>query len=124
MKIQDLEGSALDYWVARARGAKELYGRSESGASCWFMPDGTYVDPSESRRTFSPSVSWAQAGPIISSHCIVVSYYELSGHWRGISKPRCGFKLGHATGRTFLVAAMRTFLVSVYGDEVADEVST
>lgn len=127
MKTADLEGALLDYWVARA-----------TGMGCWDWSDGTKVTFADwqkhhslhtrftkhSMEAFRPSTDWAQGGPIIDRESISIyrdEYRDASGRWKGYgaTMPRssggaCG------SGSTHLIAAMRAFVASKFGDEVPD----
>lgn len=58
MKTDELTGSALDYWVARAEG----------------------IEPSvDQQMKFCPSTDWSLAGPIIERERIMICWDR--GHW-------------------------------------------
>jgi hypothetical protein len=99
MKTADLTGAVLDYWVARA--------------------DGT--DPTvDSQMTFAPSTTWAHGGPIIEREKIMVVWND--GGWiAGVTAFVDGPK-GHVSkGPTALIAAMRAYVASKFGDDVSED---
>ena len=114
MRTSELTGALLDYWVARAEGFTAEIKSPAQGvhARCWTLDE-------EGRAGFGwhPSTSWAQGGPIIER--------EVIGF--GIPISDLGYqaflyKEGQpvvAWGKTHLIAAMRAYVASKFGDEVA-----
>lgn len=98
MKVSDLEGEKLDYWVAKAEGIVQTMGDRE----VWASP-------------FNPSVDWLHGGPIIQKHGINLSAYPLGGGVTGWCATHAGF---FKTGNTTLLAAMRCFVSMKFGEEV------
>jgi hypothetical protein len=148
MQTKDLTGELLNYWVARALGYrfwKETRGMRESYTLCVQQPPGAR-EPWRGRRdweaqkerytealTFADiqigffgdgvpnfSTDWAQGGPIIERERIQLM------PWR----PELG-NVASWSGRTLdswqesaatpLVAAMRAYVASKFGDTVPDE---
>ncbi|RQS84349.1 MULTISPECIES: phage protein NinX family protein [Burkholderia cepacia complex] len=110
MNVFELEGALLDYWVAKAEGLTiDGIRRGE-----------VIVGTTPHRLVYSPSTSWKVGGPIIERERIDVHYlaYEPPAWTANIGVP---FPLIPAP--TPLVAAMRAFVLSKFGEEVADEVS-
>lgn len=113
MKVSELSGALLDYWVARAEGI-------ESG---WLslQDDGSAVcvlGPSVERCfEWSPSVDWGQGGPIIERERMYLEW-DADGYWVA-STPTSG----HVRGPTPLIAAMRAYVASKFGENVLDEVT-
>lgn len=118
MKTAELTGAELDYWVARAEGneaAVITIGR------CW-MPVGTLgLSP------FEPSTDWVLCGPIIEREVIDIdqnparaAHVKCRAVINGVrAKPSdLSFRVS-AFGPTALVAAMRAYVVSRFGDEVS-----
>ena len=112
MQIKDLKGAMLDYWVARAEGLKaEIKHRGHSAETCWtILPNGV------TDYHFTPSTSWAQGGPIIEREEISL----LPGPWSAQVFLEDGLRSFEGTGSTPLVAAMRAYVASKFGDEVPD----
>lgn len=116
MKIAYLEaGPLMDYWVAQASGYEPEY---QPGSA-----DGPRVrinkchDQTElvpvPLRTFAPSTSWGDAGPIIERECIDLTHDF--GRWMAKHGKRADYSRPDVSP---LVAAMRVYLMWEYGDEV------
>ncbi|EPS1221625.1 phage protein NinX family protein [Burkholderia cenocepacia] len=91
MKVSELSGEALDYWVARAEGYDEQSARFVVDAHAY-------------------SSQWAHGGPIIERERI--SVVERGHHWFG-DAPGVS-----ETGGSPLEAAMRAYVATRFGDEV------
>ncbi|VWC78801.1 hypothetical protein BLA17378_03770 [Burkholderia aenigmatica] len=115
MKILELSGERLDYWVANILGLEGV--RLEPDHTC------TYIDSRYSvavRVPFLPSSDWAHGGPIIEHERIELSIVRVDcakDQWRAISD----WTAGVFEADTPLVAAMRAYVASKFGDEVPDE---
>lgn len=103
MKTSELTGILLAEWVARALGyvgadsvPSELCGREQ-------------IDDDSYRKEWVPHEDWAQGGPIIERE-------QISIEWNG----EC-FAGGLMWGETPLIAAMRAYVASKYGDTVPDD---
>ncbi len=95
MKICELDCEMLDQWVARSLG----------------------IDLEFLGKPFMPSTLWEHGGPIIEGAGISLLSTKVSpcNDWQaGMGHP----DLGQGWGPTPLVAAMRCFLASQYGDEL------
>ena len=111
MKVSELEGWGLDYWVARAEGIKferkgdigiyELHGNDVGGYN---------------RHEYSPSTDWARGGPIIEREWITLGVDTLSDGKSWCA--RVSDQHGYWTGPTPLIGAMRAFVASKLGEEV------
>lgn len=112
MKVAELEGVLLDYWVARAEGRPDIALDDDVG------PVVRRDSLNESAGDwFEPSSNWAQGGPIIdrermSLECDGVNF---AGEWRA-----CMPDASRGYGETPLVAAMRAYVASKFGDTVED----
>lgn len=122
MKVSELTGVQLDYWVAKSLGWEEVETGLGTYDQGFWQGDGVFIE----KYQFSPSTNWAQAGPLIERENISIlrdgveggdQWLATIGGWMshdfvmgGISMP----------GNTALEAAMRCKVVSVYGDEVPD----
>ena len=116
MKTEELEGTALDYWVAKAEGLNIELGRDGKfhGAIAIETSEGPdFVH-------FEPSADWRQGGLI--AHRELISYHPMSDGKQWIATDY-QLKPQHAYGKgpTPLIAAMRCYVASKYGDEVPDE---
>lgn len=130
MKVAELEGAQLDAWVARALGfpssddvPNELCG--------W-----EHIESESFRKDWSPSQDWGQGGPIIEREGIAIakigecwSAYmsgAQGGYFSGADMIQvCAahrYSRGSAgmPGSTPLIAAMRAYVASKFGDEVDD----
>lgn len=128
MKVSEMEGALLDYWVARAN--KYDHGlRLEAGVCIApAMSDDEQLQgiASGSSDIYSPSRYWEQAGPIIERECIAIfagdggkewgaEMRKLAEHWIDTTVFEAD-----ARGQTPLIAAMRAYVASKFGDEVED----
>lgn len=104
-KVSELEGALLDAAVAKAEG---------------YVPRGTvgWNAPAD----YAPSRDWAHAGPIIERERIsTVIGKNSNGQWEAWIGPVGYSDLnedGNAVGSTPLIAAMRAFVASKFGDVV------
>lgn len=113
MKVSELEGPTLDYWVAKACGWLEENGLNFEEMTPQFWEENLVSD------MFAPSTRWEDGGPIIDRESI-----ELTGRWAAHMKakqPRGGRVMlpgTHQHGPTLLIAAMRCYVASKFGEEV------
>lgn len=104
MKVAELEGALLDYWVARAEGwtlEDESLWRDERGKAMnlyW---------------RWNPSNNWAHGGPIIEREQIELT--RAGNEWAAYVPGMRG-----AYGPAVLIAAMRAYVASKFGDTVED----
>ena len=114
IKVSTLAGPQLDYWVAKAEGkevliaggmAQILY-RVEQGVECY--------------QVYSPSTDWSQGGPIIERERYSFATIGTGMPDENGNKPIvCIGRESKATeGKTHLVAAMRCYVTSKFGEEV------
>ena len=96
MKTSELTGLALDWAVAKCEGA---------------------VGANDRLPWYHPSTNWAQAGPIIEREAIQLTPDEYTGTWSAYMTNE-GEPYDY-TGPTPLIAAMRCYVASKLGDEVA-----
>ena len=116
IKTSELQGSALDWAVAKCEGATEEW---RSGAP--FLWDGVpCIRMYEHDVDYTPSTNWALAGPIIEREWLDVT------PWPNESREDMRWHCQqHDTandfaqyGPTLLIAAMRCFVASKMGDDV------
>ncbi|PLC06392.1 hypothetical protein CY658_04985 [Variovorax sp. RO1] len=120
MKTSELTGAQLDYWVAKAEGHRVRL----VGELVVFYEGGDDSGLKERRGPeFSPSTDWSDGGPIIER--------ERIGVWSGVdpysgkSADALWFSEGSgtssgrakATGPSSLVAAMRAYVASKFGED-------
>ncbi len=123
MNVSDLTGADLDVWVARALEAGEPSGVDKYGApivngkrSLAFLIEKYRDFP----QAWSPSTKWEDGGPII-ERGIQVSYRltltETDPGWMA----QCYGSEFWWPAHSPLVAAMRAFVASKFGDTVAQD---
>jgi hypothetical protein len=117
MKVAELSGAKLDCWVAKAEGLRE----PRVIGYCCFV---THYDEScnlDLEVGYLPSDHWSQGGPIIERESIATSNHRQGGM---ATHPEWSAKmLGSSRihfGPTPLIAAMRCYVASKYGEEVPD----
>lgn len=129
MNTNELEGDALNRAVALALGYKLKTPAQVCGYDRWVRPDGC-----ELCYSFEPSTHWAEGGPLITSHNIMLSPPTSRVHRNGGNSPGWGqsglwgattFHAGEH-GRAFghhetepLIAAMRCLVMFYCGKEVS-----
>jgi hypothetical protein len=108
VKVSELESADLDYWVGKAYGI----------ADDWCVVDDRVVSKTERTPVFgSPSREWLHGGPIIEREKIDI--LNRGGDVKcNILKPGHPAQTFIQSGPTPLIAAMRAFVASKFGDEV------
>lgn len=110
-KVSDLEGAELDYWVAKAHGWKSdpdfLDSALDQG---YWTADGIF----EPKHEWKPSIDWSQGGPIIEREKIQLEI--IHGEWGALIDVDAWPKYGP----TPLIAAMRAFVASKFGNEIEE----
>jgi hypothetical protein len=102
-RVSELEGALLDAAVAKAAGQQEFL----EGCSLW-----------------APSDDWSQGGPIIERERIDIVYWgrKTNAPWRAGKEIAADSDIWTAdlamAGPTPLIAAMRAFCASKFGEEV------
>jgi hypothetical protein len=119
MKVAELEGALLDAWVARAEGYDVVPAPTD--------PQGCWVDTGGTPFPFRPSTDWSQGGQIIEREQIAI---ETGGEGKYNPRPPTWYAIcdgifdyGHhhqGEGPTPLIAAMRAYVASKFGEEVPD----
>lgn len=144
MRVVELEGALLDFWVAQAsrawEWAHELFPTmtlDPTFVSAGLFPedgrDHCFLVPNNPMRQgyqlFTPSTSWEHGGPIIERQLLVVWPYRILDQedraadvQQDFAAKRIGMPEPEATGSSYLIAAMRCVVASVYGEDVPDEV--
>lgn len=123
IKTSELTGPALDWAVAKAKGATNF--RYDTVATYWVTLDEKDRALSKGwAQSFTPSEDWAQGGPIIEREQIDVTY---SGDgWYAVKHNSLDGVPGYLgdtviaddDGPTPLIAAMRCYVASKLGDEI------
>lgn len=117
MKVSELSGAHLDFWVAKAEGMDHPPFLREMAPGCCVVKAEGRDDEGPVMRwvAFQPSISWTQAGPIIDDNAI--GFHPISdAEW--MAEEHITARTGR--GQTPLIAAMRAYVASKFGDEVAD----
>ncbi|WP_175878897.1 phage protein NinX family protein [Burkholderia sp. BCC0097] len=122
MKVLKLTGALLDYWVARAEGIEAE--RLSVRLTPEVVEDACIRDDIFK---FNPSESWTLGGPIIERAHIGFAqmfFRGPPGGWTAYVNAR-GTVVGldgdfDADGPTQLIAAMRAYVASKFGNEVPD----
>lgn len=138
MKTSELSGALLDYWAARAdeswkwahelfpamtldptfKGAELLDGGENDHSLCILLPTNPFR---QDRKVFSPSTLWEHGGPIIERAKIGIERTQYGACW-GAWMVHCAQDGDdpNAIGDTPLIAAMRAFVASKFGDEISE----
>ena len=118
MKVVDLDGVALDYWVAIADGWGPVWYVVEGG------PLRESVAVAHPNRTailgYAPSTDWSLGGPIIERKGITLRFRgaDLRGRWSARAVNVDHSSIIEVFGPAPLIAAMRCFVGSRFGEEV------
>ncbi|MCL6468963.1 MAG: DUF2591 family protein [Ralstonia sp.] len=111
MRVDELQGALLDYWVARAQ---EVDGAFVRGKYCFYRSGGADV-------IYSPSVDWAVGGPISERRGITATNAMIGyGKWHATETFSPYLENDWISGETQLIAAMRAVVRDEFGDEVPD----
>ena len=118
MKISDLSGALLDYWVARAEGFDVRLNEDKS----WAVVTSKNFVGNSVHSSFAPSSRWYEGGPIIErERAYMLNHYagrDAVLTWTAEIRGSNPYE-----GATALIACMRAFVASKFGDEVPDEAS-
>ncbi|WP_186191040.1 phage protein NinX family protein [Burkholderia gladioli] len=135
MKVAELTGALLDYWVAKAQGIEPYADKLPDGATYfryWLvdLPDepativGMIPAPPKGAVRYSPSSLWEQGGSIIERGRIDLKAPpnmdapDEHVDWAAsIPDPGVGYTREYF-GETPLIAAMRAYVASKFGDDV------
>ena len=135
IKVQDAIGPVLDWLVAKAEGLRSSVMTERDCGQSRARPLGRWcainVTP-VGHDVFSPSTNPAQGHPIIEREHIEPDWWHGSSRWRATSPENCRYdeRGEYITdsecpmfGPTALIAAMRCYVASKFGDvvEVPDE---
>jgi hypothetical protein len=118
-KVSELEGALLDAAVAKANGGlddQSVYWQERDG-SVWTR---VLRDHGYERLQFEPSRDWRDAGPIIEACHIHIRYGRLDDYERETDGwcAEIGGLHWQAGAATPLVAAMRAYVASKFGEEI------
>lgn len=109
IRVSELEGSLLDFWVAKIVGGSD----GRDWGILW-NPSECVIYDGENEIKYSPSTDWSQGGPIMDRERINTDWLDDgSGQWMASMPPYYG--------PTRLIAAMRCFVAAKFGEEVERE---
>lgn len=122
MKVAELEGAKLDYWVAKAEGFDARIEIINQFPYCVY---GGW-------KRFFPSSDWLDGGPIIEREHMYLdpafdaktdkfSHYKAGCYSAAGTKDHFAGEWAWEIGETPLIAAMRAFVASKFGHEVEEE---
>lgn len=117
MKVSELSSPELDYWVAKAEGFECSLVPADDNC-----PAYCEVKDIDGWHEWSPSIDWSIGGPIIERERIDVSYDVLGSTYDGVSwvaeHPE---NTREYWGNTSLIATMRAYVASKFGEEVNED---
>lgn len=117
IKVAELIGAELDYWVAKACGLNATLMADIGIVSIADEPQW-YRQLANGCQNWAPSTDPAQGHTIIEREEIGIHPPGVSPHGEWEAAVRQHPDMYQATGPTALIAAMRAKVASVYGDEV------
>lgn len=137
MKVSELTGVKLDYWVAKAEGFADFVDKLVVGSVrlqhvadseemyCIIHTDRFQEGFLRGDEFYSPSTNWAQGGPIIEREkieltCEVPEYGDVKV-WMAYCDEHSSTNEPEGIGSTPLTAAMRAYVASKFGEEVPYE---
>jgi hypothetical protein len=129
-RVAELQGALLDAAVAMAEGWEQ---QAVDGIDCWWSSDAKdnwwrsdIRNAADRVQWFRPSIDWGNAGPIIERERITIMHFEpgttAGQQWEAyigdVSPGRLDNDPEDGQGHTPLIAAMRAYVASKYGDIV------
>lgn len=106
MKVSELQDDELNHWVARG---KELTLQQGEDGHWYYLP-GHKLPP----RRWHPIGYWSQGGPLIEQYHIDLNWDTEGGQeWSASIDPDI-----LTQGKTVLEAAMRAYVILMFGEEV------
>lgn len=113
-RVEELEGALLDAAVAKAEGLNPQF----RGGRCY--ADWVQGAPPMTVSEYRPSLMWDIAGPIIGRERISVMIEDGDDFWTAATKFffEGGIDGPDGYGPTPLIAAMRAYVASKFGQEV------
>lgn len=121
MKVSELSGALLDYWVAQGEGHSV---RLVDDAVVFYTGGDDTGFKERRGAQYSPSTEWADGGPIIERERITIAWQPMKGEWMaGLIETENGSMLEFrwlGFNESPLVAAMRAYIASEFGAEVPD----
>jgi hypothetical protein len=130
MKASQLISPELDYWVAKAEGRKCKLGKVFGGPNDGKTACLVWVEPTELMHGYNveyrPSSNWVHGGPILEHER--VSVVSNGASWDAYVDAGYTGPDGQLDSKspiiweapTYLIAAMRAYVASKFGEEVPD----
>jgi len=110
MKVSDLEGAELDYWVAKAN--------TDSKLIHWQGDKPKLMNPATGRSDrYEPSRCWSQGGPIIERERGQITPLAIKPNCDWCADMGLDFQRHRCYGNTPLIAAMRAYVASKFGED-------
>jgi hypothetical protein len=107
MNVQALDGSSLNFWVAKAAGLEATTVSPPEGDA--YDPDSGFWHPA----TFEPSSNWSQGGPFVSAEWFALE--DVLIEWFGPQWVQIPAITAHP-----LKWFMRAYIATQYGNAVED----
>lgn len=130
IKTAEATGAALDWLVAKAEGTHvetRITGRLNTGCRFGLFFNQRWVGSYERWDEYCPSTDWSQGGPIIEREKISTMHRDWSEAqaWLAMYGDVSDEENTGLTGPTPLIAVMRCYVASRFGDEaeVPDELA-
>ncbi|MFL9903057.1 DUF2591 family protein [Paraburkholderia fungorum] len=130
MKVSELSGEALDLWVAKAEGHELVTDLEKVGeAAIGIGPAVLFRNESGvlglacegGGGKWNPSIDWARGGQIVDRELISLCADSLFEDHQLWAARKDG--IFHENGPTALIAAMRCYVASKFGEEVPGSAS-
>ncbi|WP_080433549.1 phage protein NinX family protein [Burkholderia ubonensis] len=126
MKVSELDGPLLDFWVAQAEGNLTHDSTSPANAVVEHYGIGGEVEGRSPLSSWAPSTEWDSGGPIIERAKIDLHAppnIDAPDEWcdwaASVNNPGVSYAMQYF-GETPLIAAMRAYVASRFGDEVPE----
>lgn len=120
MRVSEISGALLDYWVGRSVGLGEIDGLRIAFGKCW-CAEINDADQFIQDQFYTPSTDWNEGGFIIQNARIAICFEDDKWHAELVhSALEDGRQLSFACGETPLIAAMRAYVCSRFGEEVPE----
>jgi hypothetical protein len=113
VRTSELRGTALDWAVAKCEGWQETRATDATGSYPWLVKEGRDINP----KHYRPSTNWALGGPIIEREGITILSVDDYEWCAAIGE--LYYEDDNQRSPTPLVAAMRCYVASKLGEEVA-----
>ena len=120
-RVAELEGVELDLWVAKADGVdavlSDVYTDGSRSAVTFYCRDHNGILDG---RCYSPSRHWGDGGAIIERERIALDPITRNRNHTAEWQAQVWVPFAVQTGPTPLIAAMRAFVESKFGEEVEE----